>query len=929
MRYAVRVALGITFFLQVAFSHNAARAETPIVISPEIRHQHMDGFGAALSWYLSRIYRGDEERKATINQLMFENLGLDILRLKNWYFPDDADSDSAMDSHGLNQQFYAAAKAGNPDIKILYSSWSPPDALKSNGERRNGGTLARDSEGNFLYGALADYWVEVLDHLGWTPDYLSFQNEPGWVASWETCEFSTYETSSLAGYAEAADAIWDAIKDRPDVPKMVGSEAENMPAFFDLNQAVLERPYFAVHGYHVYDIGNPGQIDSSTTINRLRRIRDDFGDRPNWQTEFSNGFGWIDAARVIHNTLAEANASAYIYWKLAWEPSNDTMIAFESSGDYTVEPHYYTVKHYSRHIHQGYQRIDVGGSSTDVRVSGFLSPEEDHITLVAINSSGAQEKIVLAHDDLMIGNISGYQSVVGDFYQAMSGVDAEDPIVLPASSITTIILALDLNALTYDANGATGGQVPVHEGAPYEIGDIVTVLGNTGDLLRTGYTFSGWNTAADGSGESYVEGDTISIEAPTTLYAQWTANTYAVTLNPQGGEGGSDGVMVTFGAPMPPASAPVRDGYIFGGYFSKTGGRGVLYYDADMSSARDWSLADDTTLYAAWSLGVGVAGVDGVVGIRQENARGLGYYVDDTTDTNLAGVTGSNDTLTRRCKVPIARFELPSLPPGQKLAAVNIHYQITASRDHDESGFDAHVYLLDFDDPSQTGTNFYFHGGIDPNDDVRFVGASTIPHDAGENTTHDPPLTFSVPLDGAALDLFESFYDGNEPLQSHAYFRFNRSIPSWEGLGSTALNRFFIGIEPEVLRIEITTVADHSADYQNWLIEHYGDPDYDDTQLAASGVHTIREAFIAGLNPTNATERFVMQDIEMDRGGRVLRWSGVEGRSYNVYWTSNLVHGVGFERIGSNIPWNVGAYTDTVHRTSSKSFYRISAELED
>ncbi|MEZ4976402.1 MAG: choice-of-anchor D domain-containing protein [Flavobacteriaceae bacterium] len=75
-------------------------------------------------------------------------------------------------------------------------------------------------------------------------------------------------------------------------------------------------------------------------------------------------------------------------------------------------------------------------------------------------------------------------------------------------------------SVTYDGNSNTGGSVPT-DGNAYNSGDSVTVLGNTGTLVRTGYSFNGWNTASDGSGTSYVGGNTFNITANTTLYAQW------------------------------------------------------------------------------------------------------------------------------------------------------------------------------------------------------------------------------------------------------------------------------------------------------------------------------------------------------------------------------------------------------------------------
>jgi hypothetical protein len=74
--------------------------------------------------------------------------------------------------------------------------------------------------------------------------------------------------------------------------------------------------------------------------------------------------------------------------------------------------------------------------------------------------------------------------------------------------------------VTYDGNGNDSGSVPV-DATAYNSGDSVTVLSNTGGLGLTGYTFNGWNTSADGSGTAYVAGNTFSISANTTLFAQW------------------------------------------------------------------------------------------------------------------------------------------------------------------------------------------------------------------------------------------------------------------------------------------------------------------------------------------------------------------------------------------------------------------------
>ncbi|MDY5463100.1 SHIRT domain-containing protein, partial [Hornefia butyriciproducens] len=72
--------------------------------------------------------------------------------------------------------------------------------------------------------------------------------------------------------------------------------------------------------------------------------------------------------------------------------------------------------------------------------------------------------------------------------------------------------------LTYDGNGADSGSVATAEAAS---GTDVTVVEN--GFTRSGYRFTGWSTAKDGSGDAYKAGDSYTLKAGTddVLYAQW------------------------------------------------------------------------------------------------------------------------------------------------------------------------------------------------------------------------------------------------------------------------------------------------------------------------------------------------------------------------------------------------------------------------
>jgi uncharacterized repeat protein (TIGR02543 family) len=110
--------------------------------------------------------------------------------------------------------------------------------------------------------------------------------------------------------------------------------------------------------------------------------------------------------------------------------------------------------------------------------------------------------------------------------------------------------------VTYNANGATSGSVPT-DATDYSSGNTVTVKANTGSLARTGCTFAGWNTAADGSGTNYAASGsaTFNISANTTLYAKWTA-TVTWEVNGTTVRTDPDLVIPAAGKSVTPPSAP-------------------------------------------------------------------------------------------------------------------------------------------------------------------------------------------------------------------------------------------------------------------------------------------------------------------------------------------------------------------------------------
>ncbi len=112
-----------------------------------------------------------------------------------------------------------------------------------------------------------------------------------------------------------------------------------------------------------------------------------------------------------------------------------------------------------------------------------------------------------------------------------------------------------------------------------------------------------------------------------------------------------------------------------------------------------------------------------------------------------------------------------------------------------------------------------------------------------------------------------------------------------------------------------------------WETLHYGGAtNANPGAMASNGVNTVEEAYIAGLDPTNATAFFAMTNL-LTGIENLIDWTGVSGRVYSVYWTSNLLSG--FQPLESNIAYTAIPYTDTNHADDVQGFYKIYVEIEE
>lgn len=146
--------------------------------------------------------------------------------------------------------------------------------------------------------------------------------------------------------------------------------------------------------------------------------------------------------------------------------------------------------------------------------------------------------------------------------------------------------------VSYNANGgsgAPGSQTKWH-------GENITLSATKPS--RAGYSFSKWNTNASGTGTSYNPGSTYSANANATLYAIWSANTYTVSYNANGGTGAPGAQTKVYGKTLTLSSTrPTRTNYNFLGWGTSAGSTTVAY-----NPGGSYTTNAGITLYAIWQL---------------------------------------------------------------------------------------------------------------------------------------------------------------------------------------------------------------------------------------------------------------------------------------------------------------------------------------
>ncbi len=501
------------------------------LVDVNTRHQVIEGFGAAGAWYEGTLVALGQVRPE-IYDVLFGDLGLDIYRLRNAY---DQDGGSLYMSRSAQIISAGEASLGRP-LHVLVSCWSPPAYLKSNGQTQNGGTLASDS-GGYQYAEFADWWADSITAwagVGVEVDYLSIQNEPDWTASWDTCRYDPTETSSIAGYAEAFEAVYGEMYSRfgSSMPKMIGPETTGFygaagHSLSDYVSALIHPNHVYGYAHHLYNIA--AGDDPDAYLGAMQNFNSAWGSKPLFQTEYEKtNESWPDAlhiALLLHNSLTVEEVSAYLYWDLFWGESGSGFVSISPS-TYTIYNDYYGFKHFSAFIHSGWQRVEATTDSTALRISAYISPDGQTLSVVVINTS-ADTGVSLTP------SFSGFSIDSGTIYRTSqtqncvsAGSYTGGAVNIAAQSVVTLSLsAAAVVPQTLTVSSTAGGAVTTPGEGTYDYppGSAAAIVA----AAAPDYHFTGWTGSAAAAGkvdDPQAESTTVMMDGDYTVIANFEAD---------------------------------------------------------------------------------------------------------------------------------------------------------------------------------------------------------------------------------------------------------------------------------------------------------------------------------------------------------------------------------------------------------------------
>ncbi len=387
------------------------------MIDLAVSYQRIEGFGASSAWTTPRMTDPQAEMFFSVDQ----GLGLTLLR-------------AHINPDGTTGELVTAQKAAALGVKVWAAPWSPPAEWKDNDKVTDGGVLRPEHYQEWADRLAA--FAKSMAEQGAPLVALSAQNEPGYMATWESCIWTPAQLTTFV-----RDNLGPTLAREGLTLPIIAPEAENWGAFDDFANALVADPAassfvgpLATHAY-----GNAGAHAFS-----------DRGEHPVWMTEVSAS-GPLDpgmnsglwAAHKIHENLVDGSVNAFHWWWMTPGSKNDGS-GLTEGGQLTRRA--WVLANWSRFVRPGFVRVKVPPRpQPNLYVSAFTDPDTGRLVVVVVNESEDPLTQAFTVTGRTIGPTLTPWITSDDFVLA-----AQEPIAVTADGISYTFPARSVTSLVTD-----------------------------------------------------------------------------------------------------------------------------------------------------------------------------------------------------------------------------------------------------------------------------------------------------------------------------------------------------------------------------------------------------------------------------------------------------------------------------------------------
>ncbi len=393
-----------------------------INVYPEIERQTVNGFGGAFTEASAVNFAklNDDDKDKFIDAYYGENgLGYNLARvhihscdfaLGNYTYVKEGDDllesfDISHDFEKIIPMIKAGIAKSNGEIKFMASPWSPPAFMKTTNEMNNGGKLKEE-----YYEIWANYFVKFINaykEAGVDISYISVQNEPAAVQTWDSCVYTAKEEGMFAakylgpalekaGLSHVKIYVWDHNKEE------LFNRANEIMSVENADKYVSG---FAIHWY-------TGDHFDAISLTKEKYPSKDimFSEGCVEFSRFADSDEREKAEMYAHDILGnfKAGISGFIDWNLLLDEAGGpnhvknfcaAPIMLDGNSFTKTLPYYY-IGQFSKYVKRGAKVIATTKYTDLVDVIAFKNPD-GQIAIIVLNKSEKEVEVTIRELSLL------------------------------------------------------------------------------------------------------------------------------------------------------------------------------------------------------------------------------------------------------------------------------------------------------------------------------------------------------------------------------------------------------------------------------------------------------------------------------------------------------------------------------------------------